>query len=237
MHKPSAKQLLDCRHDTLLLWQNVGLQAGNAGREGVRCLPRPGQSVLARCVPRVHHEEVPDVAPQKHRDLTSASQATARERSGTHLFIKQHMLGSTREAAIRAQPSPTASYAREHQRCSNHLVSSIPSAVASSGAPAPLLSLVSSYRGLCRMDRKEYVHTERLKATAAPCWGFEPRPQRAPSPNRPCRILPSLVAWAFSSAKEAVRVQSQSEVECCDRLETGAGLRPGRQAKLWNGKF
>ena len=35
-----------------------------AGREGVRCLSRPGQSVLARCVPRVHHEEVPDVAPQ-----------------------------------------------------------------------------------------------------------------------------------------------------------------------------
>ena len=33
------------------------------GRKGVRCLPRPGQSVLARCVPRVHHEEVPDIAP------------------------------------------------------------------------------------------------------------------------------------------------------------------------------
>ena len=63
---------------TVFSWAECRL--ANAGREGVRCLPRPDQSVLARCVPRVHHEEVPDLAFHRKRDVNSASQDAARER-------------------------------------------------------------------------------------------------------------------------------------------------------------
>ena len=44
--------------------------------------------------------------------------------------------------------------------------------------------LAGSYRGLCRRNRKEKVQHGRLKATAATCWGTEPRPNTTGTQSR-----------------------------------------------------